>query len=141
MRVSDRMTAFRPEFRATGISDYLYRSTMAVIVGGMGTSPCAGENIGCSLYHLLVRVTSLSALVRCLGTPATHLRPPRIAVQQSVAYNVYFGNTTGECANRSYYLSFNDHHNSYIQFVFSFMHPCSYTSTHSISGLATGSDQ
>jgi hypothetical protein len=93
-RVSDPRRAFWPAFRVTGISDHWYRSTIGVIVRGLGTSQSAGENFGCTWEHL--------------GAPVTSLGAPRITVEQSEKNNIFFGIAAGVPGNHSYYLSFND---------------------------------
>ena len=60
-RVSDPRRAFRPAIRVTGISDDCYRSTMGVIVIGLGTPRSARENFGCTWEHLGAPTTSLGA--------------------------------------------------------------------------------
>jgi len=68
-RVSDPRRAFRPAFRVTGIADDCYRSTMGVIVIGLGTPRSAGENIGSIWEHLGGPAISLRALTTSLGAP------------------------------------------------------------------------
>ena len=89
-RVSDPRRAFLPALRVTGISDDCYRSTMRVIVIGLGTSRSAGENFGCTWEHLGTPATSLGAPATSLGAPTTSLGAPaiflgapRITVEQS----------------------------------------------------------
>jgi len=120
-RVSDPRRAFQPAFRVTGISDDCYRSTMGVIVIGLGTSRSARENFGCTWEHLGapatslgvpatslgVPVTRLSAPTTSLGAPATTLGAPQITVEQS-GKTIFFGNAAGAPGNHSYYSSFND---------------------------------
>jgi len=50
-RVSDSRRAFLPAFRVTEISDDWYRSTMGVIVIGLGMPQSAGENFECNGDH------------------------------------------------------------------------------------------
>ena len=63
-RVGDPRRAFQPALRVTGISDDWHRSTMGVIVIGLGTPRSAGENFECTWELLGVPTTSL-------GAPAT----------------------------------------------------------------------
>jgi hypothetical protein len=107
-RVSDPRRAFLLAFRVTGISDDCYRSTMGVIVIGLGTSRSAGENFVCTRERLGVLATSLGALVTSLeaavsslcalttrlGAPATTLGAPRITVEKR-GKNIFFGNAAG----------------------------------------------
>jgi hypothetical protein len=58
-RVSDLRRSFLSAFRVTEISDDCYRSTMGVIVIGLGTPRSAGESFGFPWEHL--------------GAPATRL--------------------------------------------------------------------
>jgi len=67
-RVSDPRKAFLRAFRVTGISDDWYRSTMGVIVIGLGTPQSAGENFGCAWEHPGMPATSLGALTTSLRT-------------------------------------------------------------------------
>ena len=60
-RVSDPRRAFRPAFRVTGISGDCYRSTIGVIVIGLGTPRSAGEDFGCTWEHLGAPAISLEA--------------------------------------------------------------------------------
>jgi len=98
-----------PAFKVTGISDDWSRSTMGVIVIGLGTPQSAGENFSCTWEHLGAPATSLGATVTSLGAPATSLGAPRITVEQSGKNNILFGNGAGAYGNHSYYLSFNDY--------------------------------
>jgi len=66
-RVSDPRRAFRPAFRVTGISDDCYRSTMGVIVIGLGTHRSVGENSGCTWEHLSAPAISVGAPTTSLG--------------------------------------------------------------------------
>ena len=121
--VSDPRRAFLPAIRGTGISDNWYRSTMAVIVRGLGTPLGTGENFGRTWGHL--------------GALATSLGTPRIRVEQ-FGKIIFFQNAAGVCGNHSYYSSFNNYSKSCMQFVFSSMYLYSYPSSHGISGLTAG---
>jgi hypothetical protein len=69
--VSDPRRAFRPAFRVTGISDDCYRSTMGVIVIGLGTPQRVGENFGCTWEHLRAPTISPGAPKTSLGAPGS----------------------------------------------------------------------
>ena len=131
-RVSHPRRAFLPAFRVTGTSDDWYRSTMGVIVGGLGTPRRTGETFGCTWEHLRAPATSLGAPMTSPGAPgsagheagsagdmsgsagdiwrstATSLGAPRNAVEQ-YGKNIFVGNTAHAPGNHSYYLSFNDY--------------------------------
>jgi len=66
-RVSHPGRAFQPTFGITGITDDWYKSTMGVIVMGLRTHQCVGENFGWT-WELL-------------GVPTTNLGAPRIRVE------------------------------------------------------------
>ena len=70
-RVSDPRRAFQPAFRVTGMSDNCYRSTMGVIVIGLGIPWSTGENFGCTWEHLGKPAISLGALMTSLGAPGS----------------------------------------------------------------------
>ena len=78
-RVSDPRRGFLLAFRVTGISDDWYRSTMGVIVRGLGTLRSTGENFGCTWGHLGAAATSLGAPTACLGATGNHGDKPRSA--------------------------------------------------------------
>jgi hypothetical protein len=73
-----------------------------------------------------------------MGALGRSLGAPQIMIEQSGKHHIFFWNGAGEPGNHSYYLSFNDCENSFIQFVFSSMYLDSYPSTHDISGLGIG---
>jgi len=60
-RVSDLGRALLLNFIITGVSDDCYKSTMGVIMIGLGTSRCPEKNIGCTWKHLGAPTTSLGA--------------------------------------------------------------------------------
>jgi len=74
--VLDHRRPFRPALGVIDISHDWYRTTMGVIVIGVGIPRSAGENVGCTWEHLRAPATSL-------GVPTTCLRAPRITVEQS----------------------------------------------------------
>jgi len=96
-RVSDPRRAFRPAFRVTGISDDCYRSTMGVIVRGLGTPRSAGENFGCTWAHLGALVISLGAPAISLGAPTTSLGASGCAGDKSGCA----GDKSGSTSNHS----------------------------------------
>jgi len=77
---------------------------MGVIVKGLGTPRSTGENFRCTREHLEAPATSRVALPTSLGVPLTNLASPRITVEQSGKYNIFFGNAAGAPGNHSYYL-------------------------------------
>ena len=114
-RVSEPRRAFLLAFRVTGITDDLCRSTMGVIVIGLGTPQSARGNIGCSGEHQQQACERrgqswehLGAPSTSLGVPETRLGAPRIAVEQSGKNNIVVGNAAGAPGNHSFYLSSND---------------------------------
>jgi len=69
--VSDPRRALLPAFRVTEISDVSYRSTMGVVVIGLGTPRSTRENFECTWEHLGAPATSLGALTTRLGAPGS----------------------------------------------------------------------
>ena len=118
-------------FRGPGNSDDWYRSTMQVIVIGLGTSLRARANFGCTGNRLGATATRV-------GVPGTSLGAPQITVQQSGKNDIFFGNAAGGLANYTYYILLNNFKISWLQCVFSNMYLYSYPSTHDISGLTAG---
>jgi len=70
-RVSDPRRAFRLALRVTRISNDYYRSTMGVIVIGLGTPQSAGVNFGCTCEHLEAQAISLGVPTISLGAPGS----------------------------------------------------------------------
>jgi len=93
-RVSDPRRAFLLAFRVTAISDDGYRSTMGVIVIGLGTPWSPGDKPGSTCDN------SGSAGNES-GSASNHSR----AVGKNT---IFLGNAAGAPGNHSYYLSFND---------------------------------
>jgi len=89
-----------------------------------------------ALEHIRVLATTQRSLTTSLGMLSTTLRACWITVEQSG--KTIFGNAASVPGNHSYYLSFNNFQNLWIQFVFTSRYLYSYLSTHGISGLAAG---
>jgi hypothetical protein len=60
--------------------------------------------------------------VTSLGVPMTSLGAPQITEEQSGKNSIFPGNTAGAPGIHSYYLSFNNFQNFFIQFVLSSMY-------------------
>ena len=131
-RVSDPRRAFPPAFRVTGTAGDWYRSTMGVIMRGVGTPRSTGENFWCTWEHLGAPTTSLGAPGSAGDKPGSTGNKPgstgnksrstgnksRSAGDKSGSTSNHsravwekhlLGNTAGAPRNHSYYLSFNNY--------------------------------
>jgi len=70
-RVLDPRRAILQAFTVTGFSDDWYRSTMGMMVIGLGTPQNARVNYGYIWEHLGVPATSLGAPMTSLGVPGS----------------------------------------------------------------------
>ena len=95
--VSDPRRAFLLAFRVTAIPDDWYKSTMGVIVRGLGTPRSTGENFGCTWEHLGAPATSLGVPSRSLGAPGSAGEMPGSAGDKSGSA----GDKTGSADDKS----------------------------------------